>query len=152
MSVFSRLILAGVISASLVSVQAQAADKDSDAGNTGGRFLHATKCLGTFGFGEGCDKDAPVTKQAHEEHKAERQAEVTKVSTDTGTRAQFFHASKCVTTLGFGSGCDKKAPYGTAENKRPDEPAAPDHSTRGRFFQAARCVGSLGFAGDCDKN
>lgn len=151
MSVFSRILLAGVISAGLVGVQAQAADKTSDTGNTGGRLLHATKCLGTFGFGEGCDKDAPVTKKEHEERKAERQAEAAKVSDDTSTGRRLQHAAKCVGTLGFGGGCDSKAPYGTAENRRVTEPAEPDNSSRSRLFQAVRCVGSLGFVGDCEK-
>jgi hypothetical protein len=151
MSVVSRVVLAGLISASLVGVQARAAENTGETGHTGARLLHATKCLGTFGFGEGCDKDAPVTKEEHEAHKAEQKEELAKLSSDTGTRRQLEHAAKCVGTFGFGRGCDSKAPYGTASNPRSTEPAAPDTSNRGRLLQAAKCVGSFGFAGDCDK-
>lgn len=149
MSVFSRVILAGLVCASVVSIQtvALAQAKENDGGNTGGRLMHAGKCLATFGFGRDCDKDESVSKESH----PDKAAEVTKVSTDTGTRAQLFHATKCVGTFGFGSGCDKKAPYGTTENPRPTEAAAPDTSTRGRLFQAAKCVTTLGLVSGCDK-
>lgn len=152
MSVFSRGLMAGLLAASLVSAGAASAQqKTSEEGHTGGRFLHASKCLTTLGFGAGCDKDEPVSKEKEEKQakKAEHEAAVTKVSTDTGTRAQFFHASKCVGTLGFGKGCDSKSPYGTPENPRKAE-VSDDHSTKGRFFQASKCVGTLGFASGCD--
>jgi hypothetical protein len=155
MSVVSRVVLAGLICASMVGVQIAAAAPpaaDGQTGNTGGRFVHATKCITTLGFGEGCDKDAPVSKQEHEAKKAEKEAKVTKVSSDTGTGRQFQHAAKCVGTLGFGAGCDKKQPYGTAENQRvAAEPAEPDHSTRSQFFHATKCLGTMGFGGGCDK-
>lgn len=152
MSVFSRLVLAGLVCASVVSVQtvALAQAKENDGGNTGGRLAHAGKCLATFGFGRDCDKDEAISKESHPDKAAEHAA-VTKVSTDTGTRAQLFHATKCVGTLGFGAGCDKKTPYGTAENPRHDEPAGPDNSTHGRFLQAAKCVTSFGLRSGCDK-
>jgi hypothetical protein len=153
MSVFSRLILAGLVCASVVSVQtvALAQAKENDGGNTGGRLAHATKCVATFGFGRDCDKDEAISKENHPDKAAEHAAEVTKVSADTGTRAQLFHATKCVGTFGFGAGCDKKTPYGTAENPRQSEAVAPDDSTRGRFMQAAKCVTSFGLRSGCDK-
>lgn len=151
MSVVSRFLLAGLVSASLLGVQAQAAEQTGETGHTGARLLHATKCLGTFGFGEGCDKDAPVTKEEHEARKTEKKEAPAKAAGDTGTRRQLEHAAKCVGTFGFGGGCDSKQPYGTAANPRPTEAAAPDTSNRGRLIQAAKCVGSFGFFGDCDK-
>ena len=150
MSVFSRVVLAGLVCASVAVVQAAptvALAKETDGGNTGGRLMHATKCLTTFGFGRDCDKDESVAKESH----PDKAAEVTKVSTNTGSGAQLLHASKCVTTFGFGSGCDKKQPYGTAENPRQSEPAGPDNSTHGRFMQAAKCVTSFGLRSGCDK-
>jgi len=154
MSVFSRVVLAGLVCASMAVVQAAptaALAKDNDGGNTGGRLAHAGKCLATFGFGRDCDKDEAISKESHPDKAAERAAEVTKVSTNTGSGAQLLHASKCVTTFGFGSGCDKKAPYGTAENPRQAAPAGPDNSTHGRFMQAAKCVTSFGLRSGCDK-
>ena len=47
---------------------------------------HATKCLGTFGFGEGCDKDAPVTKEEHEAHKADKKQALAAVEERTSKR------------------------------------------------------------------
>jgi hypothetical protein len=156
MSVVSRVVLAGLVCASIGIVQAAptaalAQAKESESGHTGGRLIHASKCLATFGFGRDCDKDEAVAKENTEAKKAERAAAVTKVSTDTGTRAQLFHASKCVTTFGFGSGCDKKQPYGTTENPRVAAPATPDTSTRGQLAHASKCVISFGLLGDCDK-
>jgi hypothetical protein len=148
MSVFSRGLMAGLLAASLLSAGgASAQQKTSEEG----RFLHASKCLSTLGFGAGCDKDEPVSKEKEEKQakKAEHEAAVTKVSTDTSTKAQFFHASKCVGTLGFGKGCDSKQPYGTTENPRKAD-VTDDHSTKGRFFQATKCVGTLGLASGCD--
>ena len=153
MSVFSRVALGALVCASVVSLQtlALAQAKESDSGNTGGRLAHAGKCLATFSFGRDCDKDESISKESHPEKAADHDAAVTKVSSDNSTRAQLFHATKCVGTLGFGAGCDKKTPYGTADNPRQSEPAAPDGSTRGRLFQAARCVGSFGLVSGCDK-
>ena len=151
MSVISRVVLAGLVCASVVSVQTAALAKENEGGNTGGRLAHAGKCLATFGFGRDCDKDESISKESHPDKAAERAAAVTKVSSDTGTRAQLFHATKCVGTLGFGAGCDKKTPYGTVENPRKAEPEGPDSSTHGRFLQAAKCVTSFGLRSGCDK-
>jgi hypothetical protein len=160
MSVFSRGVFIGLACASLVSVQlaptaalaqGQAQAKDSENGHTGGRLLHAGKCLTTFGFGRDCDKDEAVSQESRPDKKAEREAAVTKVSTNTGERAQLAHASKCVISFGFGGGCDKKAPYGTTENPKDAPRAGPDTSTQGRFFQAAKCVTSFGLREGCDK-
>jgi hypothetical protein len=139
-----------------LGAQAFAAPASDDPGSTRGRLAHASKCVVTFGFGGGCDKDQADSKRAAKPA-ADRQADGAKPSVVTGgddpsasTRARFAHASKCVATLGLLSSCDKDAPAEAA--KRADAaPAAPDNSTRGRFFQASRCVFSLGFVGDCDK-
>ena len=167
MSVISRTILAGVVCASLVSVQGaraapatgdQAATSAGDNGassDTRGRLLHATKCLTTLGFGGGCDKDAPEAKirearaaKAKEESAAKGadRAVVADAAPDTSPRARLLHATKCVTTMGFGGGCDKDAPYARASRA-----AAPDTSTRGRLAHAAKCVTTMGFAPGCDK-
>ncbi len=77
------------------------------------------------------------------------------------TKGRFFHASKCVVTLGLSGGCDKDE----AESKRVAEErkaaaehpagvtkAVDDHSTRHQFAHASECVVSFGFAGGCDGN
>jgi hypothetical protein len=151
MSVVSRIVLAGLVSVSVIGVQARAAENTGETGHTGARLLHATKCLGTFGFGEGCDKDAPVTKEEHSAHKAEKKEALAAVSTDTSPRRQLEHAAKCVGTFGFGGGCDKKQPYGTVANPKASEPAAVDTGNKSRLLQAAKCVGTFGFLGDCEK-
>ena len=75
---------------------------------------------------------------------------------DASTRGRFFHASKCVVTLGFSGGCDKdesdskaKAAERAQRSER-GEPtkAADDNSTRNQFFRASKCVVSLGFVGN----
>jgi hypothetical protein len=77
------------------------------------------------------------------------------------TRGRFFHAGKCVVTLGFSGGCDKDEADSkriAAERKAAAEhPAAPvkvadDTSTRHQFVRASKCVMSLGFVGNCDKS
>jgi hypothetical protein len=155
MSVFSRVLLAGVVCASLAIVQAAptvaraqpAATGDGQSSDTRGRFLHASKCVMLLGFGAGCDKDAPAPKAAD-------RAAVVKAPVDTGTRSQFFHASKCVMSLGFIGNCDKDAPAraSSASARRADTtPAAPDTSTRGQFLHATKCVTTMGFAAGCNK-
>ena len=77
------------------------------------------------------------------------------------TKGRFFHASKCVVTLGLSGGCDKDE----ADSKRVAEEhkaaaehpavvtkAVDDHSTRHQLAHASECVVSFGFAGGCDKN
>lgn len=89
------------------------------------------------------------------------QALAAPASEDPGsTRGRFFHAGKCVVTLGFSGGCDKDE----ADSKRvaAERKAAADHpeatkvadndSTRHQFMRASKCVVSLGFIGNCDKN
>jgi hypothetical protein len=139
-----------------LGAQAFAAPASDDPGSTRGRLAHASKCVMTFGFGGGCDKDQADSRRA-EKKAAERPAEVTKASVVTGgddpnasTRARFAHASKCVMSLGLLGSCDKDAPAEAARRAEAG-PAAPDNSTRGRFFQASRCVASFGLVGDCDK-
>jgi len=161
MSVVSRMLLAALVCASAGIVQvaptvanAQAAAKPTDGaeGDTRGRFMHASKCVMTFGLTSGCDKDAPAPKA--EQRKAEAGPAA---APDNSTKSQFFRASRCVVSLGFAGNCDKNAPAGearaapTAEAGRRAE-AAPDTSTKGQFLKASRCVVSLGFAGNCDKN
>lgn len=77
------------------------------------------------------------------------------------TRGRFFHAGKCVVTLGFSGGCDKDeadskrvAAERKAAAEHPVEATrvADDNSTRHQFVRASKCVVSLGFIGDCDKN
>lgn len=150
MSVVSRIVLAGLVSASLglaPAARAQASGGDHARGDTRGRFMHASKCVMSFGFGGGCDKDAPASKADRASNGADGAA-VTKAADDNSTRARFFHASKCVTTFGFGGGCDKDAP---ARPAGPRAEAAPDTSTRGQLMHASKCVMSFGFAGGCDK-
>lgn len=65
------------------------------------------------------------------------------------TRGRFFHAGKCVMSLGFGGGCDKDAPAPKGGERIE---AKADTSTRGQFFHASKCVVSLGFVGGCDKD
>jgi hypothetical protein len=89
------------------------------------------------------------------------QAFAAPASDDPGsTKGRFFHASKCVVTLGFSGGCDKDQ----ADSKRAEEAkakgedrpvatkVADDHSTRHQFARASKCVITFGFVGDCDKN
>jgi hypothetical protein len=154
MPVVSRIILAGLVCASLggVSVaRAQASGADNASGDTRGRLMHASKCVMSFGFGGGCDKDAPASKAGDRGSKGADGAVVTRASDDNSTRARFFHASKCVTTFGFGSGCDKDAPAGPRSASGPRAEAAPDTSTRGQLMHASKCVMSFGFLGDCEK-
>jgi hypothetical protein len=78
------------------------------------------------------------------------------------TRGRFFHAGKCVVTLGFSGGCDKDeadskrvAAERKAAAEHPAEaakPTADDTSTRHQFVRASKCVMSLGFVGNCDKS
>ena len=155
MSVVSRILVAGVMCAAM-GAQAFAAPASDDPGSTKGRLAHAGKCVVTFGFSGGCDKDQADSKRA-EKQAADHPTEVARATTITGaddpnasTRARFAHAGKCVMTLGLLSSCDKDAPAEAAKHADAG-PAAPDNSTRGRFLQASRCVFSLGFVGDCDK-
>ena len=182
MSVVSRVVLAGLVCASLGSVQAiptmaraqtaAASSADDKSRDTRGRFVHASKCVMTFGFTAGCDKDAPAPKAAP---KAAEREDVTKAAIDS-TRSRFFQASRCVVSLGFIGECDKDAAPGSpsassrradagpaapagsasASSRRADAapappPAAPDTSTRGRFLQASKCVTTFGFGSGCDK-
>ncbi len=93
------------------------------------------------------------------------QAFAAPASDDPGsTKGRFFHASKCVVTLGFSGGCDKDqadskavAEKRAAEKAKADQPVAAtkvadDHSTKTQFFHASECVVSFGFMGRCDKN
>jgi hypothetical protein len=93
------------------------------------------------------------------------QAFAAPASDDPGsTKGRFFHASKCVVTLGFSGGCDKdQADSKVAAEKQAAEKAkaaqsggvtkvADDHSTRHQFARASKCVVTFGFVGDCDKN
>ena len=126
---------------------ASASAADSANGDTRGRFFHASKCVMSFGFGGGCDKDAAAPKR-------EDRAVETKASVDTSTRGQFFHASKCVVSLGFVGGCNKDAPAGSPSvASRPADaaPAAPDTSTRGQFLHATKCLTTMGFGSGCNK-
>jgi hypothetical protein len=77
------------------------------------------------------------------------------------TRGRFFHAGKCVVTLGFSGGCDKDEADSkrvAAERKAAAEhPAevtkvADDTSTRHQFMRASKCVMSFGLVGGCDKD
>jgi hypothetical protein len=76
------------------------------------------------------------------------------------TRGRFFHAGKCVVSLGFSGGCDKDeadAKRVAAERKAAAEhPEATkvvdDNSTRHQFARASKCVVSLGFIGNCDRS
>ena len=114
MSVLSRVLMAGVVCASLGIVQTASAQ---DTASSGARLGHASKCVLTLGFGGGCDSKEPVSK-AEKAKAAEAKAAaskgadgavMTKTSVETGppsTRARFGHASKCVVTLGFGNRCD----------------------------------------------
>jgi hypothetical protein len=147
MTILSRVVLAGLACASLGAGAAQAQAAGSDA-NTGGRFMHAGKCVVTLGFAGECDKDTATPKK--------RAASTT---VDTSTRGRFVHASECVITVGFAGGCDKdvrsgsvtaaSAPSDTAApSKRAD--ATPDTSTRHQFLHAGKCVVTLGFGGNCD--
>lgn len=158
MSVVSRVVLAGLVCASLGSVQAfptiaraqsaKPSGGDEQSSDTRGRFVHASKCVMTFGFTSGCDKDAPAPKAADRPAPA-------RVADDGSTKSQFLRASKCVVTFGFTSGCDKDEPAPKVAPKAADREAvtkAAIDSTRSQFFRASRCVVSLGFVGDCDKN
>lgn len=158
MSVFSRVLLAGLVCASVAGVQAaptvaraQAAapsGADDASKDTRGRFFHASKCVMSLGLTSGCDKDAPVRP-------ASRRADAPPAAPDTGTKSRFLQAAKCVTSMGFRQGCNRDEPSGSpsASVRRADAaPAAPDTSTRGQFFHASKCVMSLGFAGDCNKD
>ena len=89
------------------------------------------------------------------------QAFAAPVGDDPGTtKGRFFHAGKCVVTLGFSGGCDKDeadANRRVAEQKQavehPEKVKVVDTtSTRHQFMRASKCVVSLGFAGNCDKN
>ena len=132
--------------------EAVAAPVGDDPGSTRGRLAHASKCVITFGFGGGCDKDQAGSKREDKaESKAEDRPAATKVADDHSTRHQFAHASECVMSFGFVGGCDKNAPEGSAASRRADAAPAPDNSTSGRFKRASACVLSFGFAGDCDK-
>jgi hypothetical protein len=156
MSFFSRVALAGVVCAAM-GAQAFAAPTSDDPGGTGGRLAHASKCVVTFGFGGGCDKDQADSKRAAAERKAaaEHPAEVTKAVDDHSTRHEFAHASECVVSFGFFGGCDKNAPEGgskaSATRRADAAPAAPDNSTGGQFKRASTCVVTFGFLGGCDK-
>jgi hypothetical protein len=135
------------------AAQAQAAGSDA---NTGGRFMHAGKCVVTLGFAGNCDVDAASPKRADRPAKAQTAA-------DTSTRHRFVHASECVITVGFAGGCDKDPRPGSvpttasapsdavsppAPSKHAD--ATPDTSTRHQFLHAGKCVVTLGFGGNCD--
>jgi hypothetical protein len=161
MSVVNRIVLAGLISAAM-GAQAVAAPTADDPGSTKGRLAHASKCVVTFGFGGGCDKDQADSKQAAEKQAAEKRAAqkpasdqpaaVTKVADDNSTRHQFAHASECVVSFGFFGHCDKNAPPEPPKTKTADAAPAPlDESTKGRFFHASKCVVTLGFGGRCDE-
>jgi hypothetical protein len=165
MSVVNRLLMAGLACASLATVARAQTAADDPSRNTGGRFMHAGKCTITFGFGGGCDKDAPLAKVAKEakaegEAKEAQRAGVTKTANES-TKSQFFHASECVVSLGFVGPCDKNAPVTQASATRPAgaapaaaapaAPPAPDNSTRSRFFHAGKCTITFGFGGGCDK-
>lgn len=89
------------------------------------------------------------------------QAFAAPASDDPGsTKGRFFHASKCVVTLGFSGGCDKDEADAKARQeaqaKRDERPEAvkiaDEHSTRHQFAHASECVVSFGFVGHCDKN
>ncbi|MEI9889920.1 MAG: hypothetical protein WDN45_04120 [Caulobacteraceae bacterium] len=159
MSVIGRGVLAGLVCASLNVQAARAQGADDPSKDTKGRLLHASKCVMSFGFGSGCDKDAPAPKAPksgdHSASKGADSAPTTKVADDTSTRGRLFHASKCVVSFGFSGGCDKDAPDGSAAGagRRAEAAVAkePDTSTRGQLFHASKCVISFGFAGDCDK-
>ena len=154
MSVVSRIVLAGLACASLggASVaRAQASGGDNPSGDTRGRLMHASKCVMSFGFGGGCDKDAPAPQAGDRGSKGADRAGVTRASDDNSTRARLFHASKCVTTFGFGRGCDKDAPAGPPSASGPGAEGAPDTSTRGQLIHASKCVMTFGFGGGCDK-
>jgi hypothetical protein len=156
MPIFSRVALAGLVCAAM-GAQAFAAPTSDDPGGTGGRLAHASKCVVTFGFGGGCDKDEADSKRVAAERKeaAEHPAEVTKAVDDHSTRHQLAHASECVVSFGFFGSCDKNAPAGPAKasatRAAAAEPAAPDNSTAGQFKHASACVVSFGFLGDCNK-
>jgi hypothetical protein len=155
MSIISRVALAGVACAAM-SAQAVAAPTSDDPGSTGGRLAHASKCVVTFGFGGGCDKDQADAKRVAAERKAaaEHPVEVTRAVDDHSTRHQLAHASECVVTFGFVGSCDKNAPAeskASATRRADAAPAAPDHSTAGQFKHASECVVSFGFLGGCDK-
>ena len=155
MSIISRVVLAGVVCAAM-GAQAFAAPVGDDPGGTGGRALHASKCLLTLGFGGGCDKDEADSKRVAAERKAaaEHPAEATKAVDDHSTRHQFAHASECVVSFGFLGSCDKNAPAeskASATRRADAAPAAPDNSTAGQFKHASACVVSFGFVPGCDK-
>ncbi len=156
MSIVGRMILAGLVSASLTGVQVAqaAAPGDSAGGDTRGRLFHASKCVLTLGFSGGCDKDQVDAKDSPSASKGSEPAPaVTRASDDGNTRGRLFHASKCVMSFGFSRGCDKDQADAPARAGARDEaaPAAPDTSTRGRLFHASKCVATLGFGGGCDK-
>lgn len=148
MSFVSRTLLAGLVCAAL-GAEAVAAPVGDDPGSTGGRLVHASKCVLTLGFSGGCEKDQADSKVKREED--HRPAEV-KAADEHSTRHQFVQASKCVMSFGFVGACDKNAPEGSsaASDRRAD--AAPDNSTGHQFAHASKCVLSFGFAGGCDKN
>jgi hypothetical protein len=155
MSVVDRIFLAGLVCAAL-GAQAVAAPTADDPGSTKGRLAHASKCVVTFGFGGGCDKDQADAKR-QEQEKAEAKREdrpaPTKVADDHSTRHQLAHASECVVSFGFFGLCDKNAPPEEPKAKAAADagPAPLDNSTKGRFFHASKCVVTLGFGGRCDE-
>ncbi len=154
MSVVSRIVLAGLVCAAMGG-QAVAAPAADEPGSTGGRFVHASKCVVTLGFSGGCDKDEADSKRVAAERKtAAEHPEATKVVDETSTRHQFARASECVVSLGFIGNCDKNAPESpkaSATRHADTAPAAPDTSTAGQFKRASRCVVTFGLLGDCDK-
>jgi hypothetical protein len=61
---------------------------------------HAAKCVGTFGFGGGCDKKQPYGTTANP-----KQTEP--AAPDTSNRGRLLQAAKCVGSFGFLGDCDK---------------------------------------------
>jgi hypothetical protein len=163
MSVTSRALSAAAIgvalSAQVLGAQAYAAPTADDPGSTGGRLAHASKCVLTFGFSGGCDKDEATVKREQRE-KAEAKAvdpkvAPTRVADAHPQRRQFMNAGRCVVSFGFAGNCDKSDPDGSAKAaataRAEREPAAPDNSTTGQFKHAGACVLTFGFSGGCDK-
>lgn len=163
MSIMSRIVVAGLVSASLLGAaptiaRAQATGADDQSASTGSRLGHASKCVLSLGLLGGCDKDAPrsAPAKADKDRKDAGRPGLTKASAVTGaddqsasTRSRLAHASKCVVSLGFIGGCDKDAPAAAQAGGRAE--AAPDTSRRGQLLHASRCVVSFGFIGDCDR-
>lgn len=153
MSVFGRVVLAGMISASVAGFGVARAAAPGEGGDTRGRLMHASKCVMTLGFSGGCDKDQADAQGAKPSAKIPDAGPApAKSADDGGTRGRLFHASRCVVSFGFSRGCDKdQADAPAAGHPAEAASAAPDASTRGRLFHASRCVATLGLAGDCEK-